>query len=71
MGTQKSYLQLFNTKGSYTLKMTGGFQIWPQNLNRKIFDPLFGQKPVENWISPVSTVLFVPQMGSNVVRCKI
>ena len=24
--------------------MMRGFQLWPQNLNRVIFDPLFGQK---------------------------
>ena len=26
-----------------------GFQIWSQNSNRAIFDPLFGQKTVEIW----------------------
>ena len=29
-----------------------GFQIWPQNLNRITFDPLFGQKTVEKCLLP-------------------
>ena len=29
-------------------KMIKGFQIWPQNSNRITFDPIFGQKTVEN-----------------------
>ena len=33
-----------------------GFQIWSHNLNRTTFDPIFGQKMVENWILSVLKV---------------
>ena len=69
-GTQNSKLGTFNTKGSYSLKMSRGFQIWPQNSHRTIFGPLFGHKTVDNWILPVFDS-FLPKLGSNVVRCKI
>ena len=34
--------------GSNRCKMTREFRIWPWNLNRITFDPLFGQKTVKN-----------------------
>ena len=34
--------------GPTICKMMRGFEIWPQNSNRIIIDPLFGQKTVEN-----------------------
>ena len=39
-GSQKPKFENFKKKGWCMLQITRGFQIWPQNLNRTIFDPL-------------------------------
>ena len=48
--------------------MMRGFQIWPQNSNRVIFDLLFGQETVENMVNRVFAS-FRRIGGQNVVKC--
>ena len=49
--------------------MPRGFQMWPQNLNRTTFEPLFGPKTIENWKNPVFD-RFWPKRGSHAVWFK-
>ena len=53
------------TKGFCRLEIMRGFHIWYQNLNRTAFDPLFGQKMVENGILAV----FNRFLAKNGVKC--
>ena len=45
---KKSKCENLNNFGPKISEMMRGFQIWPQNSNLITFDPLFGQKTVEN-----------------------
>ena len=49
--------------------MMSEFQIWSQNSNRTIFEPLFDQKTVENWQNTRFGLFLVfgPKMVTNVV----
>ena len=66
----KNSFQFRSIFWSAELAKVRGFQIWSQNWNRMIFDPLFGHKAIENCPNPVfwqfSTVLW-PRSGSNVI----
>ena len=57
MSTRKPKFENFNKKGSYRLQMTRGFQIWPQNLNRTIVDPLLAKKRSKTRFCQFSTFL--------------
>ena len=65
-GIKNSKFDNFNQKRSYRLEMTRGVHIWAPNLNRTAFDPLLGQKSVENGILP-PLIVFWPKRCSNVV----
>ena len=51
--SKKSKCENYVKLGPKISKMMIGFQIWPCNANLIIFDPLFGQKTVENWLNRV------------------
>ena len=50
--------------------MTRGFQIWSQNLNLAIFEPIFGQKMAGKWLKTgfYQFSTFLAKKRSNVVR---
>ena len=60
-------------KGPRRSKIMRGFRMWPQNLNRTTFDPIFGPKPAKNWQNTRFNHFwhFCAKRGSNVVRFEI
>ena len=68
---KKSKCENYAKMGPIICSMTRGFQIWSQNSNRIIFDPIFGQKTVKNppyWVFCHFWTVFRPKKGSNIIR---